>query len=82
MNHGPNFKKYAALCHNNGVDIKTREIEMLDEMPSRALFKRPQHKFVCKRCGHERLEYRTDKFAKNYEYYTCGYCGGRFKKIF
>ena len=82
MNHGPNFKKYAAICHANGVFVKTREPEMWDEMPNRALFKRPQHQFVCKRCGSERLEYRTGDFVKNYECYTCGYCGGRFKKVF
>lgn len=85
MNHGEKWKKYAEKVNKTyGYNIKrcsSAEEKGLDVENIRAeKEQRAKHKFTCCGCGQTILRQRESNFTKYYENYTCGKCGGKFKK--
>ncbi|MBR3600233.1 MAG: SprT-like domain-containing protein [Lachnospiraceae bacterium] len=83
-NHGVNFKRVAQVINDAyGLNIKraTSAEEKGIEVPiaPAPVYK---YKFRCRACGQIISRTRESKFTKNYDRYSCGYCGGRFEKIF
>ena len=83
-NHKAEWKRLAAKVNSHyGYNIKrissTEEkgVEKEEVQPRKI-----KHKFVCKGCGMEVLRVKESRFTKNYDWYTCGRCGGSFEKIF
>lgn len=83
LNHGSEWKRQADRVNRAyGYNIKrctSAEEKGLEMVQTTKLIK---HQFVCERCGQVIRRQKESNFTKNYQYYTCGICGGSFKKEF
>lgn len=84
MNHGENWKREAnkvnrAYGYNikRGSTAEEKGVEPIEDMP-----KAIKYQFKCKECGVIYNRTRASKFTKNWQNYRCGYCKGKFEKIF
>jgi predicted SprT family Zn-dependent metalloprotease len=82
-NHGVNFKRVAAQINRAyGLNIKTctsAAEKGVAEVQRKVVIK---HRFVCEDCGQTVERQRESDFTRRYQRYTCGCCGGAFKKLF
>lgn len=77
-NHGPNWKKKAdIIAKKTGIKIERihSDIPGLKEVENEG-----KVKFCCNGCGQEIFKGPYSRFAKNYKWYSCGICGGKFVK--
>lgn len=84
-NHGPQWKRYADIV-NRAYGYRIKRTSSADDKGVVAGVQERtrvvKHKLVCTKCGQEVLRSRTSKFVMNPEMYSCGICGGKFKRIF
>lgn len=84
MNHGKTWKRLAERVNDKyGYNVK-RCTNVEEKGMSEYIneINKPKHIFVCESCGQEVRRFRESKFTKNYEYYRCGRCKGRLKKLY
>ena len=82
-NHGVNFKRAASVVNvYHGLNVKTRTSEEEKGIEPIETIRPVKHQFVCKHCGQVIKRYRESDFTKRYHQYTCGNCGGHFRKEF
>lgn len=83
MNHGEKWKRHAD-CVNRKYGYNIKRCSSCEEkgVERVATVKDVKHKFICEKCGQVICRTRESKFTKYYTFYSCGRCGGDFKKIF
>ena len=82
-NHGPNFKRVSAIINAKfGLNVKTRTSAEEKGLESIETVRPIKHKFICEHCGMVINRTKESKFTKHYRDYTCGKCGGTFRKEF
>lgn len=82
-NHGKNFKVAAAILNKKfGLNVKTRTSAEEKGIEPIEVVRPVKHQFVCEHCGQVIKRYRESDFTKRYKQYTCGRCGGHFRKEF
>lgn len=85
MCHTGLWKKYADMVNAAyGYGIKrtsSAEEKNTENLNESTRFEIPKFRLECVDCGSGKNFYRNTKAVKNYQYYRCGRCNGKLKKI-
>ena len=82
LNHGRQWQVYANRI-NNAYGINVKRISTSEEKGVERVIVKPEYKYIlkCEYCDQIVRRQKKSKIVEHPEHFSCGLCGGRFKRV-